>query len=231
MKDLKAAHRRGLIPGDEESEEAFWRRVQSANVNGSYALFDMQVDWVSIEVGKGVRFWEAGYTEIDRHGVKVVLPKKLSFFIEFDELIRHELVHAVRSRFRESLFEEFLAYATSKKAYRRVIGPLFQTSMMVWMFLGISAVVSIVSPWCAFGFIVPWLMHLPKRRRFLKALTQVKYLFSGDPIAVLLFFSDADILFFSKAPPSECRQYVLENESLRFQQLRACYSLKDVQSI
>ncbi len=42
-----------------------------------------------------------------------------------EELLAHELVHAVRFAFKEPIFEEMFAYQTSSNRFRRFFGPLF----------------------------------------------------------------------------------------------------------
>jgi hypothetical protein len=44
------------------------------------------------------------------------------------ELLAHESVHAVRMAFDQSQFEEYLAYLTSFRNYRKWMGPFFQTT-------------------------------------------------------------------------------------------------------
>lgn len=223
---LIAAHRRGFIPGDGETEGEFWKRVESSRAQGVYTLFDLRIDWVPVVIGKGIRFWEAGYTEIDQSGATIVLPKKISSLISLDELLQHELVHAVRCGFLETKYEESIAYSLSKRKYRQILGPFFENRITAWIFLGVALLATYVSPYFYAGFIVPSVFHIGKRRSFRRAKRKIEQLFQDDPRKVLLSFSDGDIDFFARHSTPECKEYFRKNSSLRFEQLRLCFDLK-----
>lgn len=134
---------------------------------------------VPVVQGSG-RFWEGGYTEIwTENGeafAKVVLQVMNS------EVLQHELVHAVRMGFPDSPFEEFLAYATSKVWYRRMLGPMFSSrwiSLSVVVGCGLSV---LLSPFFQYAMLLPFLpiaIGLPRflrvRRCFLRAVKVVGY--------------------------------------------------------
>ncbi|MDD2404559.1 MAG: hypothetical protein PHV75_02700 [Victivallaceae bacterium] len=57
------------------------------------------------------------------------------FLYRRDELIAHELCHAVRSRFDDNTYEEYFAYQTSPKVIRRYLGGCFRTRADAIFFL------------------------------------------------------------------------------------------------
>ncbi len=78
---------------------------------------------------KGLRFWEAGCTWSDGSIQlrKVFEKKRVWLLYSRDEIIAHEQVHAKRLHLEEPVFEEILAYRTSKSRFRRYWGPIFRT--------------------------------------------------------------------------------------------------------
>lgn len=82
---------------------------------------------------KGLRFWEAACLWYD--GEKAIIQLRASLkekehylgIVSKKELIAHEKVHAKRMHFNEPIFEEILAYQTSRSKFRRFFGPFFRT--------------------------------------------------------------------------------------------------------
>lgn len=73
---------------------------------------------------QGAVLWE--YTEENGGKYPVIqLRKRYLKPYQKEELLAHELVHCVRSAFKEPIFEEMLAYRTSPSRFRRFFGPLF----------------------------------------------------------------------------------------------------------
>jgi hypothetical protein len=151
---------RGLIPGPEESEEAFLERVERALVLESAhwqeaslstkALFGFAIDWVAVTFSsQNLSWWEGGATFIDAGAHIVLRPafaKGSCLGTSLEEVLAHEAVHAARMRFDEPKFEEMLAYATSKKRWKRCLGPLFSHRWAVPC-LFISAFLAFFYPW------------------------------------------------------------------------------------
>lgn len=74
---------------------------------------------------EGLRPWEAGAAFGQEIHLHPRFEKKKSFFAaERSEIIAHEIVHGVRYTLEEPLFEEWLAFATCRKPWRRWLGPL-----------------------------------------------------------------------------------------------------------
>lgn len=126
---------RGLIPGPEESEEAFlFRALQAkplAHLEWSDLSLPFKIDWVPITYSNHkIAWWEGAATWISGEDLPAVQLRK-SFekgsFLGYkrSEVLSHEAVHAARMRFEEPLFEEVLAYSTAPQAWKRFLGPLF----------------------------------------------------------------------------------------------------------
>jgi hypothetical protein len=133
-------NKRGLFPGPTENESLFAQRVAAAEYLPTHTdslahfqtLFGAKPDWVEIQINKrGLSPWEAATTWIHTEENK---PRSVYIQLKSDtpprgytleEILSHELVHATRVAFDEPRFEEILAFQTSKKWWRRYLGPLF----------------------------------------------------------------------------------------------------------
>ena len=78
---------------------------------------------------------------------KVQMRTKYSKRYDLSEILAHELVHVARFAFKEPLFEEILAYKTSKSAFRRFLGPLFIYPLESVIFMALSLVGSFSFVW------------------------------------------------------------------------------------
>ncbi|MGB7977808.1 MAG: hypothetical protein WCF19_01450 [Chlamydiales bacterium] len=120
-----------------------------------------------------------------------------------EEILAHEAVHAVRSGFDESRCEEFFAYMTSEKSWRRVLGPILRRPWEAWPFLA-TAGMGIFWPagylgsavWAAIGFGRLIRQHLRLRRAAARilALTQDARIAR----AILFRLTDEEIRQFAK---------------------------------
>jgi len=126
---------RGLIPGPEESEEAFLKRAELAKPLGhpewSEANLPFKIDWAALTYSnQKLAWWEGAATWISEDGLPSIQLRK-SFekgsFLGYkrSEVLSHEAIHAARMRFEEPHFEEVLAYSTASQAWKRFFGPLF----------------------------------------------------------------------------------------------------------
>jgi hypothetical protein len=136
-----------LIPGPDESEEQFYRRVgnsppldlpvwEEASAT-TRTLFGFAIDWVPLTYStKNLSLWEGGATWIDEKDLPAIQLKpqfqKGSFLgYKRSEVLSHEALHAARMRFDQPKFEEMLAYATSPHRWKRLLGPVFSRR---WVF-------------------------------------------------------------------------------------------------
>jgi hypothetical protein len=143
---------RGLIPGPEESEEAFFARVEQAkplvHPEWSDIALPFKIDWVPITYSNHkIAWWEGAATWISEDKLPTIQMRKnfeKGSFLGYkrSEVLSHEAVHAARMRFEEPLFEEVLAYSTAPQAWKRFLGPLFSRTweplvLMVGVAIGV----------------------------------------------------------------------------------------------
>lgn len=166
--ELAQLARRGLVAGPDEEEKMFTARIASLSImpcaygalNRLEKIYGMRPDWLKVSFSRaGLRPWEGGFFLFD-HSPKLVLHPKLARnkrlfgLYSRDEILAHELVHAVRARFNEPRFEEHLAYATSLSALRRSLGPLFGAPHESLLFVALSFAVAFLAPWTFFGALI-----------------------------------------------------------------------------
>ena len=177
METLVELNRNGLFPSPGQADDLFWKKVDfiatqtnlSEKPPGLLSPFDVNPSWVPIATdNKGLQFWEGAVLWLEQTDAGFVMPKiqisnRVQRFYTRDELIAHEMVHAVRSDFAEEQFEEILAYATSPKAWRRWLGPFFrnpsEASIFLWALLltiGVQAF-EIATEWTSGWLLFPWL--------------------------------------------------------------------------
>lgn len=156
--ELFALDKSGLVPSAYETEKEFLQRVEETKkgMEGEKIpeshwdwtrtflldLFDVKplYIWAFYE-NRGLSPWEgaACFTK-GRRLEKIHLRKALRRgnylgLYNREEILAHEAVHAARSGFEESRFEEFFAFWTSERAYRRILGPIVRRPWEVWPLL------------------------------------------------------------------------------------------------
>ncbi len=152
----------GFIQGPSESDREFAQRISFCLENRDPKADDHLLGWIPLfYTNKGLSFFEGGATFIDEtdgirrpiiHLKKVFQKKSHWLFYSKEEILQHELVHAMRCMFDEPKIEEFIAYQTSKVSYRRYLGPLFTSPKEIALFLGLLVLpVFFANPWF-FGF-------------------------------------------------------------------------------
>jgi hypothetical protein len=252
--NLLALNSRGIFPGPAESPENFLRRgelsgkaPQCKAFELTKALFDAAPDWVEIkQEAKGLLPWEGAATWIEENadGQKISaiqLKPSLPSFYSLDEVLAHELVHAMRVGFEESRFEEVLAYQTSKSKFRRYFGPIFSKTaevkgfiflmLVTWLLYWTELVLDVEwggafffgAPSLALGWGVFRLMRTQKV--FSNALRNLEQVIAkpGKSLAVALRLTDAEIAQFAKSSTEEIVAFVKKETSLRWRQLSAAY--------
>ncbi len=154
--ELVSLSKRGFIPGENEEEEAFLKRVHfNLSLENSFGSdpslrqylhqihlrsYDLKADWVPLFFGnQKLPPWQGGCAWIfqtEKEGpigsviqLRKSFSKKGAYFgLKLKEILEHEMVHIGRMAFEEPKYEEFLAYSTSDSKFRRWMGPLFQSS-------------------------------------------------------------------------------------------------------
>lgn len=159
--ELLSYNHQGFIPGPNESEDEFLHRVKSVKQAflklGDGAIPSSHWGWVTSHLNDLFGFvphslpafysnrsltpWQGAAAWVE-HGKIIAIQlrqafKKGSFLglYERDEILGHEAVHAARSAFPKDRWDEYFAYMTSEKAWRRVLGPIIQSPWEVWPFL------------------------------------------------------------------------------------------------
>lgn len=230
---------RGLIPGPQESDEEYITRATAAKKNPSSqsqsikALYGIDPDWVEIIYSnEGLRFWEGGATWIGEdkaalHLRKAYTKKESHLGYSKKELIAHELVHMVRCRFEEPIFEEILAYQTAPSPFRRFFGPIFPTPAWSLFFIFGIAIFYVLAFLTYFayvgmlGLILFFVLRLGLRQRtFFRARKNLaKIVKKSKVLPVMLRLSDQEIFSFSRLSPKEIVSYMGSETNLRWQQI------------
>jgi len=209
---------RGIIPGPTESEEKFLERAASLTSLPSDStahqrvkdLFGKAPDWVPIHISsKGLPFWEGAALWIEeeegRRTCQIQIKKSL--FYSQEEMLAHEMVHAMRILFDEPKFEEILAYQTSKSRFRRYFGPLFsspcESKVFIWVLLlswiGFIGAEFLDFSWGALFFALPFcvlswsLFRLRKAQKIFAAAVQNLKKYTPQPLSILLCLTDQEI--------------------------------------
>ena len=255
-KQLLNLNQRGVFPGPSESEEAFFQRVDSLR---GYAYcseifrekFNSFPDWIQINIGSnGLTFWEGAATWIEENedgsrSCQIQLKDSwLTRLYPKEEIIAHEMVHAMRHMFDERRFEEILAYQTSKNRFRRYFGPIFSSPKESKCFITLL-LISILSSWAEIAFdfnlVGNSICTLPllalgfgffrlnrSQRVFSKAMRNLEKVIHphAKPLEVALRLTDCEIELFAKYSSQEIRAFAKQQRSLRWKQLDPLFALE-----
>ncbi len=231
---LLQAYKRGLIPGPQEDESSFFKRLSACRELGvsiAQPLFGFVIDWVAVVISnKNLLLWEgaAVWTSPDAPPQiqlrKTFFGTKL-FLKDTREFLAHEAVHAARCLFEEPQFEEILAYQTSPSRFRRFWGPLFESSKESSVFM-ITFLVSFVCQWWFSGPL--YLVPLAFLGYFILRLTRRQHIFRGclkkTSYPFMICLTDEEIKRFSKISQEEISIWLNEKEGARYTLLRSILS-------
>ncbi len=155
--EFLALNQRGFIPGPNESEEAFFERIDRIRVGCKDALPQAHWNWVmeqlsdlydiepeslvAVYSNKNLTWWQGAACWIGEDGVPRLQLRegfRKGSYLGYsrEEVLAHEAIHAARVAFAEEENEEFFAYASSSKRWRRVLGPLFKRPWEAWLLMG-----------------------------------------------------------------------------------------------
>ena len=146
----------GFIPGPKESEEEFLTRVQRVkSALPKESIPKAHWEWPQLQLKELFDFaphslsayysnanlapWQGAACWIGEGNIPQLQLrsgfKKGSYLKLYSraEILTHESVHAARAAFDEPQFEEFFAYATASRQWRKVLGPLFQSTWEPWI--------------------------------------------------------------------------------------------------
>jgi hypothetical protein len=237
-------NRRGLIPGPEESPEAFCKRATFCVATTPWAkeqtlrlktLYDSAPDWAEIYYSRAkLKPWEGACTWIEGDRAKVQLhprlqhEKPLHGLYTLEELLTHELAHVGRMAFNEPVYEEFLACQTALQSQRRFLRTLhlapyesMLTALLSWapLFWGTGALWPLALALLATAMkIASRVSAFCRCRRRLETLTE-------RPLAVLYRLTDKEIAKFARMTPEAIAEYAAreKNRSLRWRAIALCY--------
>ncbi|PIS02101.1 MAG: hypothetical protein COT85_06905 [Chlamydiae bacterium CG10_big_fil_rev_8_21_14_0_10_42_34] len=247
-RDLLALDKMGFIPGPGENEDTFLARV--AKVKKTFEAGDWipeaHWDWVRIYLdqlydvkplyicafysNQSLAPWQGAAAWIEGKALNSIQLReslrKGSYLKVYsrEEILAHEAVHAARSGFNEDRYEEFFAFMTSEKKWRKVLGPILQRPWEAWPFL-IFIVGAIFWPsfylgaalWVAMGFFRLILRHSQLK----KAAKQISF-FVPDlrkVRAILFRLTDREIQAFSKG--LNLKEYAEKQSCLRWKVIKS----------
>jgi hypothetical protein len=159
-----------------------------------------------LESSKNLKIWEAAATwtiEQDKTFLSYIQIKKHKR-VSLDEILKHELIHEMRQGFEEKVFEEFLAYKTSKSFFRRWFGPIFLSSkeslffvlffnlLLIVFFITDSDLISL-SLYVSVGLLFFRLAVL--QYVFCRCLKKISRIFQDiDPLSLAVCLTDREIV-------------------------------------
>jgi hypothetical protein len=241
--ELFALDKEGFLPGPGESEKDFLSRVEGIRkkfaeggwipaphwswVNESlYEIFNVKPLYIcAFYSNRSLAPWQAAASWIEGREVKAIQLREglrkgryLGLYRR-EEILAHEAVHAIRSGFNEDRYEEFFAYMTSEKRWRRVLGPILQRPWEAWPFL-LCALGGAVWPvcylgaalWAAMGFVRLIRCHWRLRRASERILERAGS--ARGARAVLFRLTDEEIERLAK------EEWIEERECLRWRVIR-----------
>lgn len=255
---------RGFFLKPKEEEEAFLARIAvlqrhktSFSPEGMREalalceeLFDARPSWVAIiEQQKGLSAWQGAVLWIQEEGgyhiplVQLSPRLKTSWLKRWykqEEVLAHELLHAMRLPLNASRFEEIIAYQTSRSRLRKWLGPVFQHPYEVYLLLFAVLLGWMGMFWEAVSLLIwtPWMLVLGGMGRLMymhwnfkraKVCLELLLKDKDKSLAVLARLTDDEISFFAKASLQESKAFVLkaQNAQLRWQLLTDIYFLNN----
>ena len=240
--DPKRCHQRGLIPGPLESFSAFTKRATQAPHYDKYSLlaFHLQPDWIAIHrKPHHLSIWEGAATWIEELpdqtrscSIQIKPSRMLSLLYREDEILSHEMIHAVRLFFDEPRFEEILAFQTSSHFLRRYFGPLFihpkeTLSWILLVFLNWTSwmtgilldhpewgLYTLSLPLC--GVLLALIRLVRSQSLFARTLSNIKKILSQpeQALSAMLYLTDQEIKTFATQSSEEILSYIRQKRSL-----------------
>lgn len=198
-------------------------------------LFGFRADWVpAFFPTRGLGLLWGGCTVITDSGFPVFFlrrgfrSKPKWFIYRRDELLAHELCHAVRGCLEDEPYEEHFAYMTSDSAFRRWTGNCFRREwdaiaflIPVVLLLAVQVVVYTgllnlpLLPFWILAFAFPAFLivrNIPDRRMFFAARSKLEKNGFANPDAALFRMTAEEIRTLARTPDDRIDNY-LENKS------------------
>ncbi|CCB90151.1 hypothetical protein [Simkania negevensis] len=244
LEKLKELGEAGWIIGPDETVEGFVKRI---DIQMSFSKGNLESiaessevmrqirerlhvhpSWIQVRYSnKGLKPWEGAASWIMDYGnwiqLRTSFKKGSLLTYQREEVIFHEAIHSLRFTFEEPRFEEIIAYAFTKKRWRRYLGPLFTTPKQAYIFLT-TLFLTPFAPIIPSGYLL-WRVGvlIRNQRLFKKALKKIQTLFpKTSSHAVILRMTDAEIQLFAKQDLKTLEDYIqFQSDNLRWQQLLA----------
>ncbi|MEI8301541.1 MAG: hypothetical protein WCG10_08055, partial [Chlamydiota bacterium] len=193
-----------------------------------YEDLDLEIDWLlTTDFSKGLPFWEPAATwMIEKDNVTIpLLQVKKRYKKMRPELLKHETVHIARSAFKEPIYEEFLAYATSKSKWRRFFGPIFRSTKESLFFV-VLALLPSLTLWLLIplGSYSLWLLVrlMIHQKIFKTSLDNLSKIFRiASPLKIAIRLTDKEIKLFARK--ANIQSYIDNQNCLRWRQIKASY--------
>ena len=195
------------------------------------SLFGFRADWVpAFFPSRGLGLLWGGCTVITESGFPVFFlrrgfrNKKKWFIYHRDELLAHELCHAVRGCLEDETYEEHFAYMTSGSAFRRWTGNCFRREwdaiaflIPVVLLLAVQVIVYTgvlnlpLWPFWIIAFAFPAFLvarNIPERRTFFIARDKLMYCGFSNPDAALFRMTASEIRELARTPDGQLDEFL-----------------------
>ncbi|MFZ4772957.1 MAG: hypothetical protein ACOYK9_03075 [Chlamydiia bacterium] len=222
----------GLLVTPKDSVETFERRVilykELPEIDFKKRLFGIHTAHTHYSIKKMLLPWFAAITKFD-HINDTPIPRIEISPQAVNEVLDHELVHAVRAPFEESIFEEFLAFETSS-GWRRATGPIFfhaYEGNLVALLL-VTSLFYLPLLFFALAFITYLIVRLIETRKlYKKALDAICSTFSTEnPLPYALMFNEEETKILANEGGTHLMKNIEKTNPLRATQI---HSLKRIQ--
>ena len=198
-------------------------------------LFGFRADWVpAFFPARGLGLLWGGCTVITDSGFPVFFLRRgfrarpKWFIYRRDELLAHELCHAVRGCLEDETYEEHFAYMTSNSAFRRWTGNCFRRELdavvflipvvllLAVQFVVYSGLLNIpLWPFWIAAFAFPAFLiarNIPERRTFFNARAKLERTGFANPDAALFRMTADEIRTLARTPDDRIESF-LEDKS------------------
>ena len=206
------------------------------------SLFGFRADWVpAFFPSRGLGLLWGGCTVVTESGFPVFFLRRgfrdrpKWFIYRRDELLAHELCHAVRGCLEDETYEEHFAYMTSGSAFRRWTGNCFRREwdaivflipvvlLLVVQFIVYAGVLNLpLWPFWILAFAYPAFLvarNIPERRTFFTAREKLMYCGFAKPDAALFRMTAEEIRMLARTPDGQLEDYFRDRSAaeLRWQ--------------
>lgn len=206
-------------------------------------LFGFRADWApAFFPSRGLGLLWGGCTVITESGFPVFFlrrgfrDKRKWFIYRRDELLAHELCHAVRGCLEDETYEEHFAYMTSSSGFRRWMGNCFRREwdaiiFLLPLFLLLAAQIVVYAhvlphlplwPFWLLAFAYPAFLiarNIPERRTYFTARAKLGRAGFSKPDAALFRMTAKEIRALARTPDDRIGQFLQEKSDaeLRWQ--------------